>query len=377
MLKKNTVFILILFSTIFILGGCILQNDEKSRETGDLDKDLNKESNVDSYSDRETNKEIVESIVEIINMENSNERGNSVSNLRNGGLIANNGDYNYYSYRNGLWKSLKTEKITEGKELFDGEGEIKNINVVNKWVYFTEEKDWVSNIWKIKTDGSEAVKLADDCVYHAGMYVINGQIFYTSKRNLDSSTETYSVTKMKLDGSNKTTLLNQSELIFVDYNNTLFVMDEYSEDSVANAYKMNMEGVMEEWNDNSWDSLIIQHEIKVDNNNKYYSLDYDSGIVQIDQDGNVWPYLEKAGGYKIYSYDYAYAVQDNTVFLSCNNNYFTGFYRIDPDGTIYKINNDIAILTHVIDDYIYYQLDYHGDWLRCKMDGTDWSNISK
>ncbi|MDD4664319.1 MAG: DUF5050 domain-containing protein [Caldisericia bacterium] len=89
----------------------------------------------------------------------SQNRGNSIGNLLNGGFVAQDQDWIYYASINpqGLYKVPINGK--KKQKVCDDIG--SSINVLSDWIYYSNATD-NSTIYKVKTDGSERQKLYDE-----------------------------------------------------------------------------------------------------------------------------------------------------------------------------------------------------------------------
>jgi hypothetical protein len=88
-------------------------------------------------------------------IKNSNELGNTSSNMTNGGIIAEKKNWIYYSTQTGLYKMSNDGNTTI--KLYDKS--VKNINVMGNWLYFNTNDN---QVLKMKTDGSELTVIAEE-----------------------------------------------------------------------------------------------------------------------------------------------------------------------------------------------------------------------
>jgi predicted small secreted protein len=84
-----------------------------------------------------------------------NERGNSTSNILNGGAAAIKGDWIYFADLTRALKKIRADG-TEETTLLD-RGCNGGINVVGDWVYYTEQ----GGLAKVRTDGTEQAKIME------------------------------------------------------------------------------------------------------------------------------------------------------------------------------------------------------------------------
>lgn len=117
-----------------------------------------------------------------------NEAESSNANLVNGGEIASDGEWLYYSSSDGLYK-IKSDGTGNFKLSKDT---AKYINVSDGWVYFVNNDD--RKIYKVKSDGTGPYKVSD--VQVKEIYVQGDYIYY---HNYNGPGEY--VSKMKVDGT--------------------------------------------------------------------------------------------------------------------------------------------------------------------------------
>lgn len=153
-------------------------------------------------------------------------RGNTVGNLINRGLVAQQDDWIYYSnevdsedypeawgHLNQSGKSFPVPGLSKSR--LDGSEKtyityVPNavfINVIDEWIYYIDggirvarvaEELWQGYIYKIRTDGTEKTQLTDDTCWY--MSVIGNWIYYA---NVTNGGRIY---KMRTDGTENTPL---------------------------------------------------------------------------------------------------------------------------------------------------------------------------
>lgn len=92
---------------------------------------------------------------EVLIDEKISSNGNTHANLKNGGWVAEQGDWNYYAIHNSILKEnvITGEKVTIIEPSSNYESSfISNLHVMGKWIYFSREDD--RKIYRIKTDGT-------------------------------------------------------------------------------------------------------------------------------------------------------------------------------------------------------------------------------
>ncbi|GHU54251.1 hypothetical protein AGMMS49975_14380 [Clostridia bacterium] len=132
---------------------------------------------------QDENTNLVKGAIDAKTMGGNDVRGNTAGNIINGGLVAVQGDWIYYSspedihnYNMGLYKARTDDS---GRQMLT-DGNVAYINVVGDWIYYT--KDLL--LYKIRTDGTEeqVITSADsggyplDSVFNVN--VIGGWIYY-------------------------------------------------------------------------------------------------------------------------------------------------------------------------------------------------------
>lgn len=159
----------------------------------------------------------------------ANTIGNTSENINNGGLVATQGEWIYFSNRkdnNYLYKIKK-----DGSELtLLTKTPAQNINVVGGWIYFSNQ-----DIFKIKLDGSSLTKLLNEnCVW---CQVYNNWIYYINKSSSPK------LNRMKIDGTTYQTVTSNTSL-YVNLNGKSIICYtfEQSKDSEGEVYIINTNG---------------------------------------------------------------------------------------------------------------------------------------
>ena len=205
-------------------------------------------------------------------------KGNTTGNLANEGLFAEDAEWIYFcptgrlyspwddTFENALDRAANEEYLYKIRK--DGIGrtklcndKAKCINVVDEWVYYTNEND-NSNIYKIRTDGTSrtkidnepsfAVNVVDSWIYYfcsSGIYKIridgtgrtklttdapsyqstmcvdNGWIYYTSYSVDDYSHYLY---KIRIDGTGRTKLTTDNDISYIHvFDNWIYYKNYY------------------------------------------------------------------------------------------------------------------------------------------------------
>ncbi|MDD2481414.1 MAG: DUF5050 domain-containing protein [Lutispora sp.] len=290
------------------------------------------------------------------------EAGDTSDKVMNLGQISQSGGWIYYVYDANLYKR-KTD-WTERTKISDDE--FYSIYIFDGWIYYTDSVD-VSNLCKMKTDGSGQVKISDDIIRS---FVISGDwIFYTTKKSMleinelkkeskDFSEMGGALYRVKTDGSEKMKLAD------VDFEfGGLKVLGEwvyYSD--IGNLLKIRTDGTEQtlvaedagiEYVSGDWLYYLIKSPEK-------QGLEKIT-IYRIKADGTEKSVTATLSG--VYGYYF-----DSDWF------YYTpgkGLSRIKLDGTGKEKLNDISIwsLMGVSGDWMYIA-DYGGPMFRVKLDGS-------
>ncbi|NLW48758.1 MAG: DUF5050 domain-containing protein, partial [Firmicutes bacterium] len=118
--------------------------------------------------------------------------GNSPSNIRNGGLVAQSGDWIYYSNSSDEWGLLYKVKTDGTQKTKLTDYPVKFINVLDEWVYFSDNLfNEISYLIKIKTDGTNQTIISEEPAY--GVILNDNWIYYSNRF----------IYRMDKDGGNK------------------------------------------------------------------------------------------------------------------------------------------------------------------------------
>lgn len=133
-----------------------------------------------------------------------NINGNTNMNIRNGGWVAEQGDWNYYLY----WNSVLKENVETGEKVYLYEFQdtkamnLGNLHVMGEWIYFSSEGD-ENRIYRLKTDGSEIQSLEGEWQKNSlawGMW--KNKVFVILKEY--TSIQSYTVCAAAVDWENST-----------------------------------------------------------------------------------------------------------------------------------------------------------------------------
>lgn len=299
----------------------------------------------------------------------ANHIGNSVSNILNGGFVAQQDNWIYYRNDSDNGTLYKMKKDGTGKRKICNDP-VSNINVVGDWVYFTSSfgTNVSGYIHRVRTDGSEYKELASDIlafnlyVTSEAMYCINGN-------------QDYRINKINLDGSNISTLNDYKSYNLIISQNTIFYCAE-----APNGYpfmRMTMDGKNEieflASKTNRYDGVYLENDI-------FYCIT-DGYISGYNKDGQLITYSTNIKSSYTNSESFctnngAVCVSNNFVFYIDQKD-FPKFNRINLD------NNQNILITvslgsyarnlNIVDGWIYYRVETDDGYIlkKIRIYGTD------
>jgi len=280
-------------------------------------------------------------------------RGNTGGNLLNCGWTAADNEYFYYIDWGNFGETTKIIKInSQGEKTLVIEGhdlDFFNLNALDGYIYYS---DTCQNLYRIKNDGSCKTRLNTD--YKVKYANIIGEWIYYCNVDDFSQPNTGQIYKMKLDGSNKTSLINKRCTIEGISRSWIYYRD--CQDQGAR-YKMHLDGSgKEKINIRFLDSPNFVGDWI------YYSDTFEENIYRIKSDGSNKTKL---------CYDKVNFLNvDNgwIYYTSVNENY--KLYKMQLDGTNKtKISDDNCGMIQVIGEWIYYH-GSEGSIYKIKLDGT-------
>lgn len=143
------------------------------------------------------------------------EKGNTNANIANGGKACEKDGFIYYSgANNGLYK-MKSDGTEKVKLLDDS---VADINVVDGWIYYLNVRDYNENpnsrIYKVKIDGTCKTEVySQDNI--SNLIVINDWVYYKAFSNYNPG---YSIYKIKVDGTDKMQIINEGFIRYINVN---------------------------------------------------------------------------------------------------------------------------------------------------------------
>ncbi|MCE5223257.1 DUF5050 domain-containing protein [bacterium] len=253
--------------------------------------------------------------------EEVNQRGNSVGNIVNSGIVAQQGEWVYYSNFNDDRKLYKIRTDGTGRTKLN-EDNSYYINVVGEWIYYHNNSD-EANLYKIRTDGTGRTKLNEDMNSNY-INVVGEWIYYT----FSISGNTQSIYKIRTDGTGRTKL---NDDISMDIN------------------------VVGEW--------IYYH--------NYSDKDSDKGkLYKIRTDGTGRTKLSEDDSY------YINVVGEWVYYSNGSDGYKLYKIRTDGNGRT-KLNEDNSDFINVVEEWVYYSNGSDGEKLyKIRTDGTGRTKVN-
>ncbi|MCL2773001.1 MAG: DUF5050 domain-containing protein [Oscillospiraceae bacterium] len=235
-----------------------------------------------------------------------NEQGNTAGNINNNGLVAQQGDWIYYSNRNdgdNLYK-MRTDGSEKTKLYGYGIAIHEYINVIGDWIYYGYGDYGNIKLYKIRADGSERTQISDDiCSY---VNAVGDWIYYTN------GSDNNFLYKIRADGSERTKLNDEDS----EYINVIDGWVYYS-DAKSNICKIRTDG---------------------------------SGRTKLNDDNSI-----------------SINVIDDWVYY-CNRDDFGRLYKINTDGSgRIKVNDDWGTYYNIADGWIYFSNTSDGGPIESKL----------
>ena len=297
------------------------------------------------------------------------ELGNTNGNLRQGGEMAYEGDWMYYSLDGSIYKSKldgseKTILYTMGNE--DEEAEIKYINVHGKWVYFSGKNSETGGLYKIKTDGSKIMRLVSDTDINE-VYIIGDKIYYNRVYTLSCDG----------DGSDKERICTvrptgEQFNISGDY---MYWTEKDESDPIIYRWEYT---VCRKKLDGTDEQVVVEDKVSdllvEDEWMYYYSNSFGVGKARLDG-------TEQQGLNLLdeYWYVYEFNIKGEWIYYTTRRDEEkVSIYKIKTDGTerqkMFTVENEHDIgKIYVLGDWLYFYSD--GVIRRIKNDGTEYSVI--
>ena len=335
-MKKKILTMMMLGIFVFLIGGCSKAVNEKT-----VQEDL------ESYKiEKDTTKE---------------ERGNTNGNLLNGGMIAYQGEWLYFSSEGSLYKSkLDGSEIKIIYKAEENDGNIANINIDDE-LYFSAGNHEKGGLYRIKDDGSDVKKLVSDTGggRQEKVYVVGDWIYYDKKYIL----------KKDGDGSDKKQIIEEksgsTETFSISDGYIYYVGMNYNNEDCIYKLKMNTEAEKQEiYKRNVYDVSVEDGWIYYIDN---HTGDKYGNLCRIGIDGT-------EGGEVIDETVVAYNINDGWIYYILKENGKNELYKMKIDGTenqkfdLKDSQIDEYYGIYVIEDWIYYMTD--GVIQRIKQDNS-------
>jgi hypothetical protein len=261
--------------------------------------------------------------------------GNTPGNLANGGIVAQQGDWIYYTIISSVSSDTTKPNGQLCKIRTDGSGEVKlnsdvsfNINVVGDWIYYVNVQP--GNIFKIRTDGTGKTKLNSN--ESRNIYVVGDWIYYQDDQSY--------LCKSRTDGTGETKLgETEGPSFFNVVGDWIYYIVPYV--------------------NNSDDSCI--YKIRTDGTEETMILSDREDFLSIN------------------------VVSDWIYYVIGSAHGYGNLYKIHTDGTgKTELSNDKIANINVVGDWIYYVIgsapsDYaqsYGDLYKIHTDGTGKTKLS-
>ncbi len=282
-----------------------------------------------------------------------NQTGNKTGNIINGGLASAQGIWTYLScsgHSNNVYKI----KMDESETVKLNSDESWFINVVGNWIYYSNTTDG-DKIYKIAIDGTNKQKIIDDSSWYINVF--EDWIYYSNE------SDNYKLYKVRIDGSEKTKLNDDNCLNVCVYNKWLY----YSNRSDGGKL----------------------YKIRIDARDRKKICNDEASFFDIDSD---WIYFcNKTDGMRLYKIHIDgigkekinddicrnINVSDNWIYY-CNKSDGSKIYRIRPDGSQRtRLNEDYSDFINIIGDWIYYcNKNDNSNTYKIKRDGLNKSKVS-
>ena len=221
------------------------EENKSNKKSKDEEKIENKEEKTEKKPCKKITKIIIAVIICIIALllilsiiyylYNYNRKGNTIGNIRNYGYATIDGEWIYYlapSEDNSKLGIFKIRNNGEDKKeiIMRDDIDIISLNVYGNYIYFigtntagfNENNELDNKIYRMKLDGSDLEIINDnelnDTSYE--IFVVNNHVYYTGVNG--------EIAKMDLDGSNKTTVLD-NQLGYLAVSPEYIIYDSFDE----------------------------------------------------------------------------------------------------------------------------------------------------
>jgi putative cell wall-binding protein len=296
----------------------------------------------------------------------NNVYGNMQGNITNYGLVAEQGDWIYYS-NNGLYKINKNgtgkKQVSSDQALF--------VNVVGDWVYYlkvSEDENESNKIYKVRTDGTGKTKVVDDICFY--VTVAGDWIYYMNA----TSPKGEGIYKVRTDGKLNTKLVsaNFAYDISVSGDWLYYSLGEFYDDVQSEINRIKIDGTSKQ-NIYNCDDLDGGFMGTIVSGDWVYFMDAKPNDTQDDLFYRIYKTKKDGSGKAemvLEDQVLDYNVYDGWIYyLSDEEN--PELYKVKIDGTEKtKLNTSGTALINIAGDWIYYISQNDDNLYRVKIDGT-------
>lgn len=368
------------------------------------EESLVEKSEEEDFEEKEELEEQKDSIEELEDTEEnieggSNVNGNTNMNIKNGGWVAEQGDWNYYLF----WNSVLKENVETGEKIYLYEFEDPNevnlgsLYAMGEWIYFSSEGE-ENRIFRLKTDWSEFQSLESEWqkdvlawgMWKDKVYVIlkeyaSAQSYTVCAAAVDWENGTYEIVCDLLDSDGKFFVGFEEQLVDLEnpiyhyvgiYGRNLYIYRDKNKRAVL-AYDLET-GELTEYPCN-WSFHVA--DIYADNDFLYgvgYSVKDESILIQRSLgfiDLNTYQEYEynEIGLSENDKINEINRTDDGYVVVGSSHD---GISILDSsDGTVSNVVPDIAGDICVAHNKIYYQCE--GRYCEMNADGLDWKEVDE
>lgn len=297
--------------------------------------------------------------------------GNTTGNLKNYGLVATDGEWEYFWAGTTLdWKDegALCKMRPDGSEFYVLSDDTPcYINIVDDWIYYIKNQKPVYNyrgeIYRIKKDGTNRERLINSV--SKDMVVVNDWIFFI---NIDDGNSIY---KCKKDGSQITRVIDKKCFGLQYENGHIYYISE-TDPKKFSLFRHNIS-----LNESSV-KILDEIDDYIVYNGYIFGSNENNGIFRVKTDGTSYSkiFSKPIGSFSIHD-GYIYCSSVDAEYFVKGKGRSNYIYKMNLDGKEQTIlpNKDVFnryTVVGIVGDYIYYWLDC-AEWLelaRMKADGT-------
>lgn len=288
----------------------------------------------------------------------TNDVGNSIGNLVNGGRFAQKEGWIYFQDYSGELSLARIKSNGTQKEPLLNHS-IRQINVVGDWIYYLDEADQ-NRITRIRLNGTDVQRMADFSVRQ--LQVVGEWMVFSV---LSGSSDQKGLFRMKTDGSQQQALINENIAWFVVSREWIFYVGVKSvQEKTVSLFKIRTDGTgNQKLTDEAGISSLIQEGEWL-----YYVCGPENmSLYRIKADGTGKLKLQEQVGDRLQS-------NAGLVYFSILTPAKSGIFRINADGSgLTAITDESTIEFYLLDDWIVYES--MGEWIKIRKDGTGRSTL--